>query len=275
MWAISVFIKLKSIDSVKSFQLAAGDVLHINTLSILSTERDFFQISSPAFFLSAFLFIYIFHECFGFVKSQGHRVGKKNYMALHCSTQEERSQGYLWCQVFKREWKLDNGNYRPLLHKPWPVYVWGWEQDICLSDGKLYWRIFIHMFISLLLLQSLNIFLLNQNYSYVDCKIQFNAMNYVRIVAWTICTQAHSASVWWMRLIVESGGYYELWYEEIQLQSLFNSVIFNQSTNNNRLQWIYDSDKVQYLRRSSIRRKMCKETKRSAIRRSLTVLHIL
>lgn len=55
--------------------------------------------------------------------------------------------------VFKREWKLDNGNYRPLLHKPRHVYVWGWEQDICLSDGKSYWRTFIHMFISLSLHQ--------------------------------------------------------------------------------------------------------------------------
>lgn len=77
-----MFIKLKSIDSVESFRLAAGDVLHINTLSILSTERDFFQISSPAFFLSAFLFIYIFHECFGFVKSQGHRVGEKKLYGI-------------------------------------------------------------------------------------------------------------------------------------------------------------------------------------------------
>lgn len=189
--------------------LQATHTSFTSTHSILHRER--FSSNIIPCFLSLCIFVYLYISWMLLIceVTRAQSAGKNLYGIEH-----ERSQGYLWCQVFKREWKLDNRNYRPLLHKPWPVYVWGWEQDICLSDGKLYWRTFIHMFISLLLLQSLNIFspepklFLRKLSNSIQCDdLRKNGcLNDSHTSSFCSCVmnEAHC------------GGYYELWYGEMQ-----------------------------------------------------------
>lgn len=57
-------------------------------------QREICQILSPAFFLCAFWFIYIFHECFRFVKSQGHRGGKKPKWWCTALHEKRRAKGF-------------------------------------------------------------------------------------------------------------------------------------------------------------------------------------
>lgn len=84
MRVISVFIKLKSIDSVESVRLAAGDVLHINTLSILSTERDFFSNIIPCFLSFSIYFM----NASDLSSHKGTEWEKKPI--LHCTALHER-----------------------------------------------------------------------------------------------------------------------------------------------------------------------------------------
>ncbi len=123
----------KSIDSVESFRMAAGDGLHVNTVSILLHRERFFKHCPP---LSLCILFYL---CFSWTLQICQILsGKTN---LNGGTLAKRSQGFLRCQacsmqrVFNREWKLDNGNCRPLLHKPC-VHVWGWEQDIWVMENN-------------------------------------------------------------------------------------------------------------------------------------------
>lgn len=91
-----------------------------------STERDF--SNNVLHFLSALCFIYVSHECFRFVKSEWENKSKWRY------TSKEKPGVYKMPSVFdaksfNREWKLDNGNCRPLLHKLWKQDIWVMENN--------------------------------------------------------------------------------------------------------------------------------------------------
>lgn len=129
MWIISVFIKLiNPLTVLNLFEWLQARQHSINP----SPQREIFS-NIVLRFLSAFCFMFFMNA-----SDLSSLSGKTN---LNGGTLAKRSQGFLRCQVcsmqrvFNREWILDNGNCRPLLHKPC-VHVWGWEQDSWVMENN-------------------------------------------------------------------------------------------------------------------------------------------